>query len=240
MEKSKTSVIAVIAVCLVALVVLAIFMPDTVFGVLTKFESIAQSVNGTTVAMEDMLLNLSSDFEMPSFKLDLDEIGETIDKIKPTLDISIIIIVAAVIAVIISCFFPPFSIITTGFFIYSAITVTSQTMGVYKELVASGSTNWQAAGACYLALFIALWFMFSASSVGLQGFVFKSSNFFTRLLLSLACALVGGAIFAAALAGLAVVVMGLGWAGGAMLFTIIASIWTALSAIGSAAVSGLN
>lgn len=225
MDKIKP--VAVIAVCAVILVLLAIFIPDVVFGVLGKVESITRNGLDIKISMEDLDLNFNYDFEMPNFKIDFD------DTAKPIFDISIIIIVIAVLAVVLSCFFAPLGIITTGFFSYVAVRVAIEIMGVYKSLVANGSTTWQAASACYLALFIALWLAMSASTMGLQGSIFGNSSGFTKVLLALVTSVIGGALYAAAGAGLAIVVMGFGWAGGAVLFAIVGCVVALLSSIGS-------
>lgn len=219
--------LATIAVCIVILALLAVFMPDTVLGILGEVESITKNGFDIKIAMEDLDINLNYDFEMPNFKIDFD------DAAKPIFDISVVVIIVAILAVVLSCFFAPIGIITTGFFSYVAIRVAIEIMEVYKSLVANGNTTWQAASTCYLALFIALWLSLSASTVGMQGAIFGSSKGITKILLSLVTSIIGGALYAAVGAGLAVVVLGLGWAGGALLFAIIGCVLAILSSVGS-------
>ena len=220
MEKDNNSskkflYIAIIAVCLCFLVSICLFAPDAVNSVLDRFSEITSSASETqlvNISVGDVNLNLNNAIELPTFNfnIDVDEAA------MPQFDVSIFIIIGAIIAMIISCYLPIVSLLTTLAFSGVGLYIAMQAIDVYNGMVASGRTTWDAAGSCFLVMFAVMGAIVFNGLLGIEGTILqKSANDKANgTALAFIYSLLFSAIISAALAGLCVLILGFGWFGG--------------------------
>lgn len=214
-SSSKNKYIAIIAVCLCFLVAIFLFFPDAVSTVLNKFSEITSSASEiqlVNVSVGDVNFNLNGDIALPSFNFDID----VDEAAMPQFDVSIFIIILAVIAMIVSCHIPVVSLLTTLAFSGVGLYIAIQTVEVYNNMVASGRTTWDAAGSCFLVMFAVMGAIVFNGLLGIEGTVLQkaANDKANGAALAFIYSLLFAAIISAALAGLCVLILGFGWFGG--------------------------
>ncbi len=198
---------------IVVLSFLLVFVPgakETISGV---FES-SENFQPIYVNVGDLNLKWDVKFDFPEFQFDTQEFSVPTLSLNPI--VLLIIAFGAVILAGVSYKIPSFSLILTVLVSALGFYFSGQTVDVYKNMLANGSTFLDAAGACFGVLF---WLYFVVLAIGLLGIssTVMEDQFDNDIYRG-----VFGAFIAAALAavgalvasGLCWVILGLGWAGG--------------------------
>ena len=224
--------IAIIALCVCFLVGVFLFAPDAVNTVLDKFSEITSSASETqlvNISIGDFNINLNGAIELPTFNFNIDVDEAAI----PQFDVSIFIIIAAIIAMIISCSLPVVSLLTTLAFSGVGLYIAIQAVDVYNSMVASGRTTWNAAGSCFLVMFAVLGAIIFNGLLGIEGTVLQKhvGDAANGSALAFIFSLLFAAIGAAFLGGICIVILGLGWFGGIYVVLAIAFLYAMLSEI---------
>lgn len=228
----KPSVIIVILALVLALAAVFVFLPDAaqfVDGLFARLEN----VKLIEVSNNNLDFSLKADISLPKFDISLDMTGA------PSFDISIWIIVVAVVAIILSTFIPVVSLITTLAFSGVGIYVSVQIIDVYKALRSSGVSTWQAANSCFWPMFFVVAAIIINGLLGIEGTVmqivtFKKEN---AAALGFLFSLILGAIIAFIVVGIAYLLLGFGWAGAIILMLVISIICAIYGEISNLAIN---
>lgn len=199
-------------------------------GTYILFPDAAQFVDGLFARLENVKLieisnnnldfSLKADISLPKFDISLDTAGV------PSFDISILIIIAAVIAIIISPLNEIISLITTLAFSGVGIYVSSQIIDVYKALRSSDVGTWQAANSCFWPIFFVFLVIISNGLLGIYGTYLKqrTSKIKNAAAAGILFSVIIGAIMAFIVAGITYLLLGFGWAGAIILSLVISII----------------
>lgn len=216
----KPSLIIVILALALALAALFVFVPDAaqfVDGLFARLEN----VKLIEVSNNNLNFSLKADISLPKFDISLDTTGA------PSFDISILIIIAAVIAIIISPLNEIISLITTVAFSIVGAYVSSQIIDVYKALRSSGVGTWQAANSCFWPMFFVFLVIISNGLLGIYGTYLKQliSKTTNAAAAGILFSVIIGAIMAFIVAGITYLLLGFGWAGAIILSLVISIIF---------------
>ncbi|MBP3402051.1 MAG: hypothetical protein J6K85_03220 [Clostridia bacterium] len=216
----KTSILILVLLLVLVLVGVYVFVPDAaqfIDGLLSRLENIKL----IEISNNNLDFSLNANISLPKFDISLDTIGA------PNFDISIWIIILAVVAIFASTFSAIVSLATTLAFSGVGIYVSLQIIDVYKGLLSNGVDTWQAANSCFWPMFFVVFAIISNGLLGIEGTVmqivtFKKEN---AAALGFLFALIFGAIIAFIVAGIAYFLLGCGWAGAIILILVISIIY---------------
>ena len=214
-----TDSITKMAQWIVLLCAITFFVPgmkDIVFGLIEN----GKDFQPVYINIGDINVNLDIGFELPKFEFDVASFE------MPTITFNVVFILVALALIILSSFSPIISFISTILFGGVALHFSIQAVTVYKNMVANGSTNWQAACASFGVLFCVYLVVLANGLFGLSGTVFKyaTSNAFTNWVLSFFFALLFAAAGALVVSLICLGVLALGWAGGVYLGFAVAAV----------------
>ena len=240
-SSKKYLFIAIIALCVCFLVGVFLFAPDAVNTVLDKFSEITSSASETqlvNISIGDFNINLNGAIELPTFNFNIDVDEAAI----PQFDVSIFIIIAAVIAMIISCSLPVVSLLTTLAFSGVGLYIAIQAVEVYNNMVASGRTTWNAAGSCFLVMFAIMGAIVFNGLLGIEGTILQitANDKANGTALAVIWSLIFAVIISFVLAGLGWFILGCGWFGGIYVTLAIAFIYSMWREIVNLSVQGLQ
>ena len=202
---------------IIILCAIVIFVPSMKEMVFSLIEN-GKDFQPIQINVGDINVNLASGFELPEFEFDVASFE------MPTLTLNAFFIFAAFALVILSSFSPVISIISTIIFSAVALRFSIQTVSVYNNMVANGASTWEAARSCFGVLFCVYLVVLANGLFGLSGSAFKDafSNAFANCIASIIFAMIFATIGALIVAGICLLLLGLGWAGGIYLGFVVA------------------
>ena len=170
------------------------------------------------VNVGDINIKWDIKLELPEFRFDMQEVSApTFNSNLPFISL---VVLVAIILIALSHFHPFVSLFTTLLFGSLGMYFSIQTVEVYKNMLANGSTSWNAANSCFGFLFFLFLVVLANSLLGFSYTITKLrfNNSFSSYICGTLIAAAFAAVGSLVASGLCWVILGLGWAGGVYIF----------------------
>ena len=222
--------VAIVLVLIILFVLGYAFLPDIFDPAVARLRDLFSSIPPINI-QDSQFINFNMDLELPKIEFNFDNIVGGAEGVSPTFHLSGWMIILGIIAMIVACLHPIAGAIVDVVFCVIGGFLSAQTVSIYKDLVANGTTTWKAAGSCFWPLFAIFIIVFLCGLISVIQTFFNDKTTIIKIIGAILLSVIVSAVASLVATLLVLLVLGLGWAGGIYLFLGLAIALSALLAL---------